>query len=229
MGTQPSASELYEEYRRDAGPKFALALDRIKTSCDHILTAKGAMTYSQVGKMAVQLFGGPKTQSILNNEKHKAYIDARRREGMHQSARKGSTNVGNFKSADLYPSDGLDYKTRRYIDDLRQRNSMLEAAMSELKQQILVATEERPLDLERMLQAGPDGDLAMRMIPSESTAIPQEAKDAIHALTIDLPAKVSEVELFKGKALRLRTGEWLVTPVQYAALIALQARKDKAD
>lgn len=225
MGAQPTASELYAEYRRDASPKFALALDRIKSACDHIQTASGSMTYSQVGKMAVQLFGGPKAQSILNNEKHKAYIDARRREFLQSSSRPSTTQRD--KVLDVYPTDGLDYKTRRYIDDLRQRNSMLEAAMVELKKQVLTATEDRPLDLEKMLKAGPDSGLAMTMIPSSSPSIPREAIEAIYALTVDLPTKVAEVELYKGKALRLRTGEWLVTPAQYAALVALTSKAEE--
>lgn len=224
MGAQPSAVDLYAEFRNNAGPKFALALDRIKAACDHIEAANGPMTYSQVGKMAVQLFGGPKSQSILNNEKHKAYIEARRREYLHRSIKPSAPNVA--KAAVPYPSDGLDYKTRRYIDDLRQRNTMLEAAMSELKRQVLAATEERPLDLDAMLKAGPKEGLAMTMIASQTPTISPEVKAAIHALTVELPAKVAEVELYREKALRLRTGEWLVTPAQYAALVELIGRAE---
>lgn len=223
MGALPSAVDLYTEFRRDAGPKLSLALERIKSACDHIETAAGSMTYSQVGKMAVQLFGGPKPQSILNNVKHKAYIDARRREYSERSATTSTPNGA--KATVPYPSNGLDFKTRRYIDDLRQRNAMLEAAMKTLKQQVLSATDERPLDLEKMLKAGPNEGLMMTIVPSRATAISQEVKEAIHALTIDLPNKVSAVELYKGKALRLRTGEWLLTPAQYAALTALIGTK----
>lgn len=88
MEAEPTAVDIFAELRRDAGPKFGVALDRIKAACDNIKAANGAMTYSQVGKVAEHLYGGPKTQSILNNAKHKSYIDARRRENLQAIALK---------------------------------------------------------------------------------------------------------------------------------------------
>lgn len=219
MMAQPSAADLFTDFHENSSPKFALALERIKAACDHIEAAKGAMTYSQVGKMAVKLFGGPKAQSILNNQKHKMFIDARRLEYLGTMTR----TAPHERNTDqvLYPSDGLDFKTRRYIDDLRQRNAMLEAAMRELKQQVLTATESTPLDLERMLKTGPGKDLAMEIRSTTNSQINPDARDALGSLLADLPVKVAAIELYQGKALRLRTGEWLVNPIQYELLTTL--------
>ncbi len=221
MQAEPTADALFTSFRDEAGAKFVQALEKIKGACDAIVVANGTLTYSQVGKVAVELYGGPKAQSILNNAKHKAYIDARKREqtsawrsGKGEPVSKGSDTI-------RYPAEGLDYKTRRYIDDLRQRNSLLEAAMRELKQQVLQATERRPLDLSAMLAAQPSLEGSVTVVKTEIPVITEDAREAIRILIEELPKRLPEIELYQSKAFRLRTGEWLLAPAQYAALKTL--------
>jgi len=224
MSVEPSARDIFESLSLDGSPKFVKALERIKDACDNIETAKGPMTYNQVGAMATKLFGGPKAQSIHNNAEHKRYIDARQREYRQAPASdvSGSTEA---KAIAKYPAGGLDYKTRRYIDDLRQRNEMLEAAMREFRAQITRSTQENPIDLGQLISAGPAPDGAMILpapVPAtRQNALSPAAAQGLRAILLDLPQIVSEVENFQGKALRLRSGEWLLPPDQYAALKAL--------
>lgn len=217
MDFEKTPDELYDGLRQDAGPKFLLALKRIKDACDAIVAANGVISYSQVGKVAEHMFGGPKVQSILNNAKHKDYIDARK-----NAVRKtGHTQSGSAKPKAGpvgYPSDGLDYKTRRYIDDLRQRNSLLEAAMRDLKQQILSSTERTPLDLSKMISSGPANDGSLNLVTQQQGHLTDEAKEAIRIVVEDLPKLIPAVESMQGKALRLRTGEWLLSPLHFSAL-----------
>jgi hypothetical protein len=216
VSVDPKAADVYEQFRSEGSAKFIAALERIKGACDALDAANAAVSYSQVGKMAVQLYGGPKTQSIMNSPKHKAYIDARRRERLSSGAR--PTSAATPQTGGAYPATDLDYKTRRYIDDLRQRNTLLESAMRELKQQVLTSTEMRPLDLAAMISAGPQGDASMAVQQSQSPALPAEAKDALRQLLDDLALRVPGVESFKGKGIRLRTGEWLLPPDRFALL-----------
>lgn len=132
-----------------------------------------------------------------------------------------AAGVTKVASSASYPADGLDYKTRRYIDDLRQRNGLLESAMRELKQQVLTATEARPFELATTIGSGPLDDASMAVQQVLPTQIPLPAKEALRQLLEDLPRRVPGVESFKGKAIRLRTGEWLVPPDQFAPLKTL--------
>lgn len=79
--------------------------------------------------MAVEIYSGPKAQSIMNSPKHKSYIDARRRERFETGL---PITIAVKYSMDVkYSTTDLDYKIRRYIDDLRKRNTILELAMRE--------------------------------------------------------------------------------------------------
>lgn len=221
MSVEPLATDIYDLLCKQGSPKFTKSLERVKAACDHIVAAKGPLTYSQVGAVATKLFGGPKAQSIHNNVDHKQYIDARQRE-YRQQPLSGSATGKKESRATEYPSSGLDFKTRRYIDDLRQRNDMLEAAMREFRIQVARATKENPVDVSQLLNTGPDTDGAMAVpqLPAPSV-LSESAKAGLRTLLHELPKLVKEVEDFQGKALRLRSGDWLVPPDQYAALLYL--------
>jgi len=216
VSVEPKSADVYAQLRSEGSAKLIAALERIKGACDALDAANAALSYSQVGKMAIQLYGGPKTQSIMNSPKHKAYIDARRRERLASSTRPASAAAP--QTGSTYPATDLDYKTRRFIDDLRQRNTLLESAMRELKQQVLTATELRPLDLAAMISAGPQGDASIAVQQGQSPPLPAEARDALRQLLDDLVRRVPGVESFKGKGIRLRTGEWLLPPDRFALL-----------
>lgn len=218
----PASPDIFESLCKDASPKFVKSLERIRSACDHIVAAKGPISYAQVGAVATKLFGGPKAQSIHNNAEHKRYIDARQREYRGTTLETAVTPSKGARSKD-YPASGLDYKTRRYIDDLRQRNDMLEAAMREFKVQVARATREAPVDIAALIGAGPQDDGSMA-VPAFATSVEPApmnplAVEGLRRLLFDLPKMVGEVEDYKGKALRLRSGDWLVPPDQYAELL----------
>lgn len=221
MSVEPLAADIYDTLCKQGSPKFVKSLERVKAACDHIIAAKGPLTYSQVGAVATKLFGGPKAQSIHNNADHKRYIDARQREYRQQPLSGPATSKKELR-ANQYPSSGLDFKTRRYIDDLRQRNDMLEAAMREFRVHIARATKENPVDVSQLLNTGPDADGAMAVPQLPIPPVLSEvAKTGLRVLLHELPKLVKEVEDFQGKALRLRSGDWLVPPDQYAVLLEL--------
>lgn len=217
MSVEPTSAEIYEQLRRESSPKFVASLEKIKGACDALAAANAPLSYSRVGKMAEQLYGGPKTQSIMNSLKHKCYIDARQRERISGPNRSTAPSGAAPRDA-AYPTSDLDYKTRRYIDDLRQRNSMLEAAMRELKLQVLTATEVRPIDLAGMISAGPQEDSSMVIQQTTSPTLPAEFKETLMQLLDDLVHRVPGVEPFKDIGIRLRTGEWLLSPERFALL-----------
>ena len=224
MTAEPSSADIFASLCKDGSPKFIKSLERIKATCDHIVAAKGPISYAQVGAVATKLFGGPKAQSIHNNPDHKRYIDARQREYRGGPIGASSTAERATRNRE-YPAADLDFKTRRYIDDLRQRNDMLEAAMREFREQIARATQETPVDIANLLGAGPaaDGSMIVPVVatPAESNQLSPLAVVAIRHLLFDLPKLSNEVEAYKGKALRLRSGDWLLPPDQYAELLKL--------
>lgn len=216
MPIELAASAVYDQLCRQANNKFVLALNRIRGACDALSTANATLSYSQVGKMAVQLYGGPKTQSILNNSRHKAYIDARRREQVGSNPPLSNIKVPEANAK--YPSDALDYKTRRYIDDLRQRNNLLELAMRDLKSKLICATEVQPVDIARMITEGSNQGMSMFLETSLSPDHGTEVKRILKQLLVDLSCKVPGLEPYRDKGIRLRTGEWLLPPDQFCLL-----------
>lgn len=219
MPTEPSASDIFDDLCNQANSKFATALNRIRGACDALVTANATISYSQVGKIATQLYGGPKTQSILKNSKHKSYIDARRLEQLVNKP-KAKPGIG-AKYFVEYPSNDLDYKTRRYIDDLRNRNSMLELAMRELKTHVLAASENCTLDMTQMITAGAQPDASMGIKLNSSNARQAALIETLKELMDDLCNKVPEVESYMGKGIRLRTGEWLLAPDLFSLIKSL--------
>ena len=222
MSVEPTASAIYNQLCNEGNNKFVATLNRIRGACDALATANATLSYSQVGKMAVQLFGGPKTQSILNSAKHTSYIAARRRE-QHGSKLNTSYRTEPQPGA-KYPSDDLDYKTRRYIDDLRQRNTTLELAMRELKNHVLTSTAIQPIDITRMINAGPKVEGSMAVETNLAPALGIEEKRILEQLLDDLAHKVPGVESYREKGIRLRTGEWLLPPDRYSLLKSLIER-----
>lgn len=95
---------------------------------------------------------------------------------------------------------------------------MLEAAMRELKLQVLTATEVRPIDLAGMIGAGPQEDSSMVIQQTTLPTLPAEFKETLMQLLDDLTHRVPGVEPFKGIGIRLRTGEWLLSPERFALL-----------
>lgn len=73
-----------------------------------------------------------------------------------------------------------------------------------------------------MLAAQPSVEGLVAIKKAEEFTVTEDAKEAIRILIEELPKLFPEIEVYQSKALRLRTGEWLLAPAQYAALKALR-------
>lgn len=206
MPVYEKAEDCFKRLTTDASPKFVKNITNIKDACDKLETAKANITYSAVGKMAISIHGGPKPQSILNNTNHKDYIDCRARES--NKATVSSKPV----SKDLaYPASDLDQRTRRYIDGLQQRNTLLENTMQELKQRLKIETTKEPVDVAVLLGS--------EVVLDKDNELSPQAKQALLKLLNDLPSISDSIELFEQCSLRHRTGDWALNPSIYKEIM----------
>ena len=202
MPVYEKAEDCFKRLTTDASPKFVKNITNIKDACDKLETAKANITYSAVGKMAISIHGGPKPQSILNNTKHKDYIDCRARE-----SNKAIVSSKSVSKELTYPASDLDQRTRRYIDGLQQRNTLLENTMQELKQRLKIETTKEPVDVAILLGNQVNLDKDNELSP--------QAKKALLKLINEIPSMTDSVELFQGCSLRYRTGDWVLSPSVY--------------
>ena len=79
-----SSGTIYKIFSKELGSKGKKSLINVKAACDLIESTKGVMNYSSVGCVSTKHYGGPKKQSIQNNNNLKRYIDARIREYKNQ-------------------------------------------------------------------------------------------------------------------------------------------------
>ncbi len=141
--------------------QFHVSLERIKEACDTIEDMKGLLNYSRVAQYTENHFGGPKIQSIRNNDQHRLYIQLRMQEyqGNKQLPKKSSPS----STKPRYPSPDLDLKTKVAFDLLRGENDLLRKAMKELKEQILHETRQSPIDMTKAITDGPQPDLSLKL------------------------------------------------------------------
>lgn len=204
MTLYESPTECFDRLTKDSGRKFITALERIKDACDKLENVGADINYSSVGKMAVSLHGGPKPQSILNNAKHKTYIDTRKKRDKKSF---GALN----EVEDAYPASNLDQRTKQYIDRLKQRNNLLENAMQELKQRLKLESTQNPVDVSLLI--GNDVEV------NRTCELSGAAKDTLLTLLNQLPSISDEIELYEQCSLRYRTGEWAIPPSIYKEII----------
>jgi len=74
------------------------------------------------------------------------------------------------------------------------------------------------MDLAVMIGSGPETDAAMKIAQVAPPPLSDDARAAIKVILDDLPKTLTGVEVYRERALRLRTGEWLLNPKQYMAL-----------
>jgi hypothetical protein len=216
-------SELSEEFE---GTKALNSLVNIKAACDSIELSQGQMNFEKVGKLTAKNYGSPKPQSIQNNPKLKRYISAR----ISEYSGFGSSNqvlaVANRNEAtNSYPVEGLDFKTKTYIDNLRSHNEMLESRYNSMKKELEHLTKANPVNLAMAIASGPDvngASLQIEYKQSDSTER-QALRDAVRSI-LNLPDLTTALELEQRDdqtrmvLVRSTGNEIILTPLQYKVL-----------
>lgn len=228
--------ELYSQLQAELGPKARKSLERIRSACNTISLVHGVITYSRVSQVALERFGGPAYQTILNNKLLKSYIDAR---ALAASQNFGRANRPNRPTASAltkriepYPCEGLDPKTKACIDMLRSEVARNERLIETLQNALGKQTKRAPLSFEKALQLGP-GQAAELLLPSPR---PDELLPAAmrRALTSVLAGEITnlQIETRDGKqrlaGTRHGTLEILLSPFQWSEALEWLRRTDSA-
>jgi len=183
--TAITAQQKYDELIiKRTNTEFQNTLRDFKVACDTIVEMKGVMSYPNVAKIAKR---HPNTIK-LDHEGHRAYVKLRQAE--YAAKRKTfpilkAENQVVAVARPRYPASDLDQKTRSFIDglwqdlgDLKNRNALLEATMTEVRKEVLDQTREAPLDARKMLRSGPDdtGSMAIVVAGGDVPMIPLTTK-----------------------------------------------------
>jgi hypothetical protein len=177
-----SAVEVFERLAHEARGKERVSLERIKTVCDEIVTARGVMNYARVGDLATQRFGGPRPQSILNSKRLKLYISARISNYEAKSLRRdrGVRPVGDqqkTRSGLRYPASDLDPRTRIFIDRLHTEIEFLQRICEETQKLLERETQQNPPALAEIIASGPDEHANLQLsLPGTPSVTPKVAR-----------------------------------------------------
>ncbi|WP_157639462.1 hypothetical protein [Burkholderia ubonensis] len=220
-----TAEQVLEQLMGLVGAKARVSLERIKTACDRIEAMRGLMNYSRVAAVTVELFGGPRAQTIQNNRHLKAYIATRigeyRRSRPGDFAPKLRERVND--QAAYYPTADLDAKTRLHIDMLRQDNERLRRENKRLAQLLERESLRQPLSLAEAFGHGPTEELGLDIrLPSEQHPIPPSLLDALEVVFNKQPPLVQIQR--RGQSVRLSCEvdgvvQTLLSPAQWKEAI----------
>lgn len=218
------ANELYIQMHSELGPKARKSLERIRSACNTISLAHGVISYSRVAHVALERFGAPAYQTILNNKHLKRYIDARALAESHSTgpanARGRPTAAAPPRSIEPYPSEGLDPKTRACIDMLRSEVARNERLIETLQNALEERTKRAPLSFEKALQLGP-GEAAELQLPSWNAGerMPDGMRRALKSVLVGEIMNL-QIETRDGKrrlvGTRHGTLEILLSPFQWS-------------
>lgn len=190
-----SAADLYIRLLSELAPKARVSLERVKTACDTIETARGTMNYTRVADVATERFGGPRRQSIQNNKTLKQYIAKRIEESdCHQvSNKRRETEISRFSS---YPAPGLDAKTRQHIDLLRADLSRLNSENDYLSKLLNRQTKRSPPSLSEALLAGAKNEMSLDIDLPEPDSIPSSVTTLVKTL-LGLDESIGNLKRFE--------------------------------
>jgi len=186
MSIEPSNS-VFEALMGEAGTKFKNSLKRIKKACDLIVETRGQMNYSSVGRVATQHFGGPKKQTIKNNDKLKRYIAARIEEyRFGGKAHMPSMLNRSQAQVEKYPVSNLDPRTKACIDSLRDRLNLVETRYKIVAKQLEENTRANPVDFGKAIGIGPNNNGELQLEYKSSTDQLDSVREGIRTLlTLD--------------------------------------------
>lgn len=235
-----TAEKCFERLMRDAkSPKFKTALERVRKACDTIESMGGVLNVNRISEYCVNHFGGPAPSTLHNSNDHKVYIGLRRQEAEAKQAPVKKSTPPKSK----YPVDGLDQLTKNYIDQLLERNKLLESTNTWQRKVLENKTRAEPLKLGQAITTGPDQGMALQVLEGSaadglpSPALSPALRDAIQSATQaleTLEAKVDYLTVDVRKDGRKRllwespaNTEVLIRASQWQALIdALEASGD---
>lgn len=220
--------------------KFETAINSIKQACDITEKIKGEMNYTKIAELTKANFAGPVYSTIMNDEKgHKLYIALRMAEYKKRSSRPPERSSG-IPYKPNYPSEDLDLKTKAFIDQLRSRNAFLEKEARYLEKQLNELTKEKPLSLAKVIEAGANPDLSMKLFESEHdkvATVPLNIK-LLKALrkVLEIPEKTDNplfLEKRNGKKALLWNGHsethMLLNPEEWHAIEEAVKKGESAD
>lgn len=233
-----TSNELYERLYQESGPKAKVSLERVKKTCDDIILMRGALNYSRVAELATKRFGGPKKQSIQNSKLLKSYI-GKRIEEYTESRVNGHqyslTKVQRNNSGSSYPSDGLDIKTRVYIDRMRDIVKRLEEENKFLSKLLEKETRKNPISLAEAISSGVQSDGSVDLTLSGQPILPPSLKPFLVKF-FGLEAQTGSLTRFevlsRGTKKKLVCTDGgvemtLITPIQWEELSAWASQKDE--
>ncbi|MGU2415305.1 hypothetical protein [Burkholderia cenocepacia] len=181
-----TAEQVFLRLTGAVGPKARVSLERIKVACDRIESMRGLMNYSRVAAVTTELFGSPRAQTIQNSKELKAYIAMRvgeYREHSRPNDRRAKFPRYATRDRSPYPVEGLDSKTRLFIDFMAQDNERLETENRRLAQLLERETERRPVSLAEAFGRGPTVELGLAVeLTGETHDIPACLTDALHVI-----------------------------------------------
>ncbi|QIX18785.1 hypothetical protein [Burkholderia multivorans] len=188
-----TAEQVLARLMERVGAKARVSLERIKAACDRIEAMRGLMNYSRVAAVTIELFGGPRAQTIQNNQYLKAYIATRIAE-YHKTRPTEATRSPKVQAVSTtrrYPTDDLDSKTKLYLDLLKQDNERLHKENGRLAQLLEQNSLRHPYSLAEAFGRGPADDLTLDLLPQHSNAlIPKCVLDALAVVLHKQPALV---------------------------------------
>ena len=159
-----SSSAIYASLSSELGSKGIKSLNNIKSSCDLIVSFQGVMNYSRVARVATENYGGPKKQSVQNNDGLKRYINARKHEYMRtRKLHELPIKNKNSKEISKYPVDKLDSRTKVYIDQLHSRLELAELRYSKLRKWQENYTRTNPLSISKVISKGAGEEGALQI------------------------------------------------------------------
>jgi hypothetical protein len=175
-----SAKQMLERLEHEVRGKAKTSLRNIVSACDKIELTRGTMNYEKVGRLATELFGGPLASSIRNNIILKGYIAKRIEE--YEAVSRGRIRGRSVEEQvrpvrAKYPVEGLDAKSRIFIDTIQlhlHRLSEENRYLSELLEQKTLAA---PIELSDSISRGPTigGELASAIPPTDMPAALRQA------------------------------------------------------
>lgn len=155
--SSPTAEQLFVQLMSDSGisAKLKSTLNMVKKTCDLITGAQGIMTFSTISSIGTKHFGGPAYSTIANKDaKSRPYILLRIKE-YQLSKNKPDVPIlaSEQRSIDI---NNMDPPTRRMVQDLIQRNQLLQGMMEDLKKRVVLDTRQVAHDTAQAISMGVD-------------------------------------------------------------------------
>lgn len=165
----PTAEQLFLQLISNSGisAKLKSTLSMVKKTCDLISGTQGVMTFSTISSVGTKHFGGPAYSTIANkNAKVRPYILLRIKEYQFSKNKPDSPILASERcTIDI---NNMDPPTRRMVQDLIQRNQLLQGMMEDLKKRAILDTRQVAHDTTQTISMGVDPSTGALPYPDKS-------------------------------------------------------------